>query len=164
MRHFWYLGPAFAKISEVGAGSVLTVIHHPSNMVLSYSAIAQPKADTPKIINISGQQSITQPPTQTQNDTSAPAHISHIAPQPEAGPSTQPRIKHLILDAGPLLSLTPLRHLASHFYTTPAVLQELRDPKAREYYQNLGLSGVDVQVVQPGGEAMARGKLSVLLG
>lgn len=128
-------------------------------MVLSYSAIAQPKADTPKIINISGQSSTSQAPTHNDSPVASSSSSSTpiLAAQPESGPSTQPRIKHLILDAGPLLSLTPLRHLASHFYTTPAVLQELRDPKAREYYQNLGLSGVDVKVVQPGGEAMARG-------
>lgn len=132
-------------------------------MVLSYSAIAQPKADTPRIINISGQQSSSKEPTQNGTPVTSSSHPPSqpepiLAAQPEAGPSTQPRINHLVLDAGPLLSLTPLRHLASHFYTTPAVLQELRDPKAREYYQNLGLSGVDVKVVQPGGEAMARGK------
>lgn len=77
---------------------------------------------------------------------------------PVAGPSSVPEtgIKHLILDAGPLLSLTPLRHLASSFHTTPMVLAELRDPKARQHWENLKLQGVDVRVEPPKPEAMAK--------
>lgn len=80
-----------------------------------------------------------------------------------AGPSTSAApepastgIKHLILDAGPLLSLTPLRHLSSSFHTTPMVLAELRDPKARQHWEHLKLTGLDVRVEAPSAEAMAK--------
>ncbi|CAK9786095.1 D-site 20S pre-rRNA nuclease [Cutaneotrichosporon oleaginosum] len=73
-----------------------------------------------------------------------------------AGPSKPASgIQHLILDAGPLLSLTPLRHLAQTFHTTPAVLAELRDPRAREHWERLALQGVDVRVAPPTAEAVA---------
>lgn len=83
---------------------------------------------------------------------------------PMAGPSTTPavarpepsKIQHLILDAGPLLSLTPVRHLATTFHTTPLVLAELRDPKAREHWEHLKLTGVDVRVEPPSPAAMAK--------
>ncbi|ORY23531.1 Nin one binding Zn-ribbon like-domain-containing protein [Naematelia encephala] len=110
-------------------------------MVLSYSAAAKPAEAT------------------TSNTSSTPTTSSNAAlpSLPTASSSSQhPNIQHLILDAGPLLSLTPLRHLASTFHTTPMVLAELRDPKAREHWDRLGLSGVDVKVEQPGGEAMAK--------
>ncbi|BEI84173.1 hypothetical protein CcaverHIS002_0407770 [Cutaneotrichosporon cavernicola] len=76
---------------------------------------------------------------------------------PEASGTSNPTsgIQHLILDAGPLLSLTPLRHLAQTFHTTPAVLAELRDPRAREHWNNLALQGVDVRVAPPTAEAVA---------
>lgn len=137
-------------------------------MSISYSAAAAQTAPTPSKTD----QSSTQSTEETVNEPQSPsvprsqpksnlANISDLV-QPEAGPS-KPRIKHLILDAGPLLSLTPLRHLAESFYTTPAVLAELRDPKAREHWENLGLSGVDVKVEQPRSEWMAKGKLSAHL-
>ncbi|GMK59423.1 hypothetical protein CspeluHIS016_0800290 [Cutaneotrichosporon spelunceum] len=73
-----------------------------------------------------------------------------------AGPSKPPGgIQHLVLDAGPLLSLTPLRHLAQTFHTTPAVLAELRDARAREHWERLKLQGVDVRVAPPSAEAVA---------
>lgn len=78
------------------------------------------------------------------------------APEPTpSAPSTSSGIQHLILDAGPLLSLTPLRHLASTFHTTPAVLAELRDPRAREHWERLALQGVDIRVAPPSAEAVA---------
>jgi RNA-binding protein NOB1 len=159
-------------------------VHRPT-MVLSYSAIAQPSADTPKTISIvtpsrpdevpsksdgpagpsSPAPSQASPPSTTNEQSvsatgyeTGPSGISGpSAPVSTAGPST-PGITHLILDAGPLLSLTPLRHLASSFHTTPLVLAELRDPKAREHWERLGLSGVDVRVEPPKPEAMAKGK------
>lgn len=111
-------------------------------MVLSYSAIAKPAADTPSIISIAS-------PSQAKT-----------APSAVAGPSSSsaPGIHHLILDAGPLLSLAPLRHLAQTFHTTPMVLAELRDPRARDHWEKLGLSGVDVRVEKPSAEAMAKGE------
>jgi RNA-binding protein NOB1 len=153
-------------------------------MVLSYSAIAQPSADTPKTISIvTPSRSDAEAPSKSEGpagSSSSPSQAfppltsneveqSASAPDSEigqsgpvsstAGPST-PGITHLILDAGPLLSLTPLRHLASSFHTTPLVLAELRDPKAREHWERLGLSGVDVRVEPPKPEAMAKGGYS----
>ncbi|KAL9713200.1 20S-pre-rRNA D-site endonuclease nob1 [Leucoagaricus gongylophorus] len=62
----------------------------------------------------------------------------------------KPKTKSLILDAGPLLSLSPLRGLASTYYTTPQVLAELKDGRAREHLEKLGLlSGVKVVVKSP---------------
>ncbi|XP_006456832.1 hypothetical protein AGABI2DRAFT_188646 [Agaricus bisporus var. bisporus H97] len=62
----------------------------------------------------------------------------------------KPKCKNLVLDAGPLLSLSPLRGLAETYYTTPQVLAELRDSRAREHFEKLGLlSGVKVAVKSP---------------
>lgn len=85
----------------------------------------------------------------------AAAKATDTPSAPEAGPSSTAGIKHLILDAGPLLSLTPLRHLATTFHTTPAVLAELRDPRAREHWDRLALQGVDIRVAAPTAEAVA---------
>lgn len=49
-----------------------------------------------------------------------------------------------------------MRHLAGALHTTPQVLAELRDPRAREHWERLKLQGVDVRVEQPSAEAMAK--------
>ncbi|KAF9226678.1 hypothetical protein BS17DRAFT_775960 [Gyrodon lividus] len=60
------------------------------------------------------------------------------------------RCKTLILDSGPLLSMSPLRGLADTYLTVPQVLDELKDKRAREYFEQLGLStGVRVNVRNP---------------
>jgi len=120
-------------------------------MVLSYSAAAKPaQASTPSA------------PTESIPETtpSVAAEEPTITPQPAASSSTASgsSTQHLILDAGPLVSLTPLRHLAQAFHTTPMVVAELRDPKSRAHWQQLGLMGVDVKVEMPKPEVMARGK------
>ncbi|KAF9443329.1 hypothetical protein P691DRAFT_679785 [Macrolepiota fuliginosa MF-IS2] len=62
----------------------------------------------------------------------------------------RPKCKNLVLDAGPLLSLSPLRGLAETYYTTPQVLAELKDSRAREHFEKLGLlSGVQVAMKSP---------------
>ncbi|KAG2115966.1 Nin one binding Zn-ribbon like-domain-containing protein [Suillus discolor] len=62
----------------------------------------------------------------------------------------KPRCKNLVLDAGPLLSLSPLRGLAEIYLTVPQVLDELKDKRAREHFERLGLSaGVQVDVRNP---------------
>ncbi|KAG9218846.1 hypothetical protein CCMSSC00406_0001040 [Pleurotus cornucopiae] len=67
-----------------------------------------------------------------------------------ASTSQKPRCKSLVLDAGPLLSLSPLRGVAETYFTTPQVLAELKDPRAREHFQCLGLSaGVKVEYSSP---------------
>lgn len=71
----------------------------------------------------------------------------------------QPRVNTLILDAGPLLSLSPLRGLSKEYYTVPQVLGELKDEKARSHFEHLGLSaGVKVEVRSPDAAALAKGK------
>jgi RNA-binding protein NOB1 len=121
-------------------------------MVLSYSAAAKPAEDTPSVI------SIASAPESGTIATTTPAPAAETQPTASSssavsGESTQ----HLILDAGPLVSLTPLRHLAQAFHTTPMVVAELRDPKSREHWKRLGLMGVDVKVEMPKPEVMARG-------
>lgn len=66
-----------------------------------------------------------------------------------ASQAPSPPVTTLVLDAGPLLSHQPLRTLAKHFVTPPLVLQELRDPTARERWERMKLEGLDVQVREP---------------
>ena len=71
----------------------------------------------------------------------------------------KPACKHLVLDAGPLLSLSPLRGLAETYYTVPQVLDELKDKNAREHFERLGLSaGVSIAVKGPMSTSVAHGE------
>ena len=71
----------------------------------------------------------------------------------------KPRCKYLVLDAGPLLSLSPLRGLAETYVTTPQVLAELNDKRAREHFERLGLTaGVKVDVQTPSPASLAHGR------
>lgn len=73
-----------------------------------------------------------------------------------ASSSANPACKHLVLDAGPLLSLSPLRGLAETYYTVPQVLDELKDKRAREHFERLGLSaGVRIQIQGPDSASLA---------
>jgi RNA-binding protein NOB1 len=54
-----------------------------------------------------------------------------------------------MLNATPLLLLTPLKRLAKIYVTTPQVLAELRDPRAREHFQKLVTEGLDILVKSP---------------
>ena len=77
---------------------------------------------------------------------------------------TKPACKSLVLDAGPLLSLSPLRGLAETFYTVPQVLDELKDKRAREHFEKLGLTaGVNIQVQIPDPVSLAHG-MSIVSG
>lgn len=68
------------------------------------------------------------------------------------------RCTTLILDAGPLLSLSPLRGLAETYVTTPQILAELKDKRARQHFERLGLTaGVKVDVQSPNAQSLARG-------
>lgn len=70
----------------------------------------------------------------------------------------KPACKSLVLDSGPLLALSPLRGLAETFYTVPQVLDELKDKRAREHFERLGLSaGVKIQVQSPDSKSLAHG-------
>ncbi|KAL1761553.1 Nin one binding Zn-ribbon like-domain-containing protein [Schizophyllum commune] len=73
-----------------------------------------------------------------------------------AAPTIKPRCKSLVLDAGPLLSLSPIRGLAETYYTVPQVLDELKDSRARQHFEQLGLSaGVNVAVRSPDAASLA---------
>ena len=73
---------------------------------------------------------------------------------------SKPRCKNLVLDAGPLLSLSPLRGLAETYLTVPQVLDELKDKRAREHFERLGLSaGVRVEVRNPDPPSLSHGQL-----
>ncbi|KAG8848916.1 Nin1 binding protein [Serendipita sp. 411] len=68
-----------------------------------------------------------------------------------------PRVESLVLDAGPLLSLSPLKGLSKSYFTVPQVLGELKDDKSREHFQNLGLlAGVKVETRMPDSTALAQ--------
>lgn len=73
-----------------------------------------------------------------------------------------PQCKNLVLDAGPLLSLSPLRGLAETYFTVPQVLSELKDNRAREHFERLGLmSGVKVEVRSPSAASLAYGAIKM---
>ncbi|THV08300.1 hypothetical protein K435DRAFT_832826 [Dendrothele bispora CBS 962.96] len=64
--------------------------------------------------------------------------------------SQKPKCKQLVLDAGPLLSLSPLRGLAETFVTVPQVLAELKDKNAKEHLERLGLQfGIKIELKDP---------------
>lgn len=72
--------------------------------------------------------------------------------------SQTPRCKNLILDAGPLLSLSPIRGLAETYLTVPQVLAELKDKRARDHFEQLGLiSGVNIKIQNPDPASLAHG-------
>jgi hypothetical protein len=76
-----------------------------------------------------------------------------------------PRCKNLVLDSGPLLSLSPLRGLAATYLTVPQVLDELKDKRAREHFERLGLSaGVKIEVRSPDAASLSYGTLCYLIG
>ena len=75
---------------------------------------------------------------------------------------TEPRCKSLVLDAGPLLSLTPLRGLAEVYFTVPQVLAELKDKRAREHFERLGLNaGVHIEIRAPDANSLAHGACAI---
>jgi len=75
-----------------------------------------------------------------------------------AGSTSNVACRNLVLDAGPLLMLSPLRGLAESFITVPQVLGELKDKRAREHFEKLGLiAGVNVKVQSPDPASLAHG-------
>jgi RNA-binding protein NOB1 len=73
-----------------------------------------------------------------------------------------PRCKNLVLDAGPLLSLSPLRGLAETYLTVPQVLAELKDSRAREHFERLGLiSGVNIGIQSPDSASLSHGVFNI---
>lgn len=87
-----------------------------------------------------------------------PTEAASASTSTPAPPNAEPRIKALILDAGPLLSQAPLRGLANKYYIPPQVLTELKDKRARDHLEFLRMSGqVDLAVREAGPEAMTKG-------
>ncbi|GAB1519537.1 20S-pre-rRNA D-site endonuclease nob1 [Rhizoctonia solani] len=73
------------------------------------------------------------------------------------GATPTPNVGTLVLDAGPLLSLTPLRGLASRYVTVPQVIAELKDPRVREHLERLELtSGIKLEVLNPDATSLAK--------
>lgn len=71
----------------------------------------------------------------------------------------KPKCKTLVLDAGPLLSLSPLRGLAETYVTVPQVLEELKDRHAREHLEKLGLNyGIKIEIKSPSPASLAVGE------
>lgn len=67
----------------------------------------------------------------------------------------------LILDAGPILSLTPLRGMAERFIAPPQVIAELRDEKARQYWDRIQaglIDGVNVEIRSPDAISLTKGE------
>ncbi|CAE7185107.1 unnamed protein product [Rhizoctonia solani] len=74
-----------------------------------------------------------------------------------AGTTLTPNVDTLVLDAGPLLSLIPLRGLASRYVTVPQVIAELKDPRAREHLERLELTfGIKLEVLDPDVASLAK--------
>lgn len=88
-------------------------------------------------------------------------HIFTMA-SPSSTAST-PACKRLVLDAGPLLSLSPLRGLAETYVTVPQVLAELKDKRAREHFEKLALvTGVKVEIQAPDAASLSHGASPLL--
>lgn len=74
------------------------------------------------------------------------------------------RCKKLVLDSGPLLSLSPLRGLADTYLTVPQVLDELKDKRAREHFEQLAVSaGVRIDIRNPDPTSLTQGTFSCTL-
>ena len=69
---------------------------------------------------------------------------------------SQPTCENLVLDAGPLLSFSPLRNLAQTYYIVPQVISELKDPRVKQHFESLALNaGVRIQVRDPKPSSLA---------
>ena len=70
----------------------------------------------------------------------------------------------LVLDAGPLLSQSPLRGVAQNYYTVPHVISELRDKSAREHLERLALvAGINIVTRNPDTASLLKGARVLLL-
>ena len=90
-------------------------------------------------------------------------------PVPEASsskPTTNARsgsfvpVHTLVLDAGPILSLAPLRGMAKRFVAPPQVIAELKDEKARQYWERIQaglIEGVEIEVKSPDAISLSKG-------
>ena len=97
--------------------------------------------------------------TPTPMPPPAPASVASTSAAAEAVEVARPPIKNLILDAAPLLTLTPLRGMASKYIIAPQVLAEIRDKRAREHFDRLSLlEGVEVQIRDVDAVSLAKGE------
>jgi hypothetical protein len=96
------------------------------------------------------------------DSTSTPAPVassSKPVDTPRKPPSTP--VHTLVLDAGPILSLTPLRGMAERFVAPPQVIAELRDEKARQYWDRIQaglIEGVEIEVKAPDAISLSKGR------
>lgn len=70
----------------------------------------------------------------------------------------------LVLDAGPILSLTPLRGMAKRFVAPPQVIAELKDEKARQYWDRIQaglIEGVEIEVKSPDAISLSKGECAL---
>ncbi|KAB5594161.1 20S-pre-rRNA D-site endonuclease nob1 [Ceratobasidium theobromae] len=71
--------------------------------------------------------------------------------------TAKPNVRTLVLDAGPLLSLSPLRGLAERYVTVPQVVAELKDPRVRDHLERLELTGgIKLEVLDPDVASLAK--------
>lgn len=95
------------------------------------------------------------------DSTATPAPVassSKPVDTPRKSPSTP--VHTLVLDAGPILSLTPLRGMAERFVAPPQVIAELRDEKARQYWDRIQaglIEGVEIEVKAPDAISLSKG-------
>lgn len=95
----------------------------------------------------------------------SPVTVQSIFPNPSnyfcTMTTTQgPKVDTLVLDAGPLIERKPLRGLANRYVTTPQVVNELKDPRVRQYFEQLSLlEGVNVEVKMPSPVSVSKGRL-----
>lgn len=68
----------------------------------------------------------------------------------------EPRIESLVLDAGPLVTQSPLRGLAKKYYIPPSVVEEMKDKRARDHlvWLQSEAASCEIEIIQPGPEAM----------
>lgn len=78
--------------------------------------------------------------------------------------SPEPTCKHLVLDAGPLLSFSPLRNLSQTYYVVSQVISELKDSRAKAHFESLALNaGVRIQVRNPSPASLSHGASTIIL-
>ena len=79
---------------------------------------------------------------------------------PSSSPSSQqPRYHALVVDSGPIIKESDVaqwRGRADAFYTVPAVVQEIRDARARNQLSQKWIPLLNLQVKEPSAEAMQR--------
>lgn len=96
------------------------------------------------------------------NSWVGPSSTEAVVPQSQSQNQTQYQYRALVLDSGPIIKNEGLKALftkAQQFYTVPAVMEEIKDAKARtQFQQQLATAMVqsDLIIREPSKEAMSR--------